>query len=261
MRAIPDRRRTIGLCLGLCLGVMMALAAAPARALDCARVTWGGESYSVCAVRAGEDLRLFLRAPDGRPFGSFQRLKEALEAQGKELTFAMNAGMYHQDRRPVGLYVEDGEERAHLVTRPGPGNFGMLPNGVFCIGEDGFSVMESRRFREQDRDCRFASQSGPMLVIGGELHPRFLRDSDSRHVRNGVGVSADGRTAYFAISDRPVTFWDFATLFRDRLKVPSALYLDGSISRLYAPALGRNDGGFPMGPIVGLVAPQGRVDG
>jgi uncharacterized protein YigE (DUF2233 family) len=70
-----------------------------------------------------------------------------------------------------------------------------------------------------------------------------------------VGVSADGRTAYLAISDRPVTFHTFARLFRDGLATPEALYLDGSISRLFAPDLGRADFGRPMGPILGLVAP------
>ena len=92
-----------------------------------------------------------------------------------------------------------------------------------------------------------------MLVTGGELHPRFLVDSDSRYIRNGVGVSADGQTAYFAISLDPVTFHEFGSLFRDALKTPEALFFDGSISRLHAPELGRDDIGFPLGPIVGMV--------
>jgi uncharacterized protein YigE (DUF2233 family) len=94
-------------------------------------------------------------------------------------------------------------------------------------------------------------------VIGGELHPRFDPAATSRYVRNGVGVSADGSTAFFAISDRPVTFHQFARLFRDRLEVPNALYLDGNVSRLYAPDLDREDAGFAMGPMVGLVKPRG----
>jgi uncharacterized protein YigE (DUF2233 family) len=95
-----------------------------------------------------------------------------------------------------------------------------------------------------------------MLVIDGALHPRFLADSDSLNIRNGVGVSADGRTAWFAISDRPVSFDAFARLFRDGLGVGQALYFDGKISRLYAPEIGRDDVGFPMGPIVGLLRPD-----
>ena len=96
-----------------------------------------------------------------------------------------------------------------------------------------------------------------MLVIDGELHPKLLPESDSTYIRNGVGVSADGTRAVFAISNDPVNFHAFARLFRDELGLPNALYFDGNISRLYAPELQRHDAGFPMGPIVGTVIPQG----
>ncbi|WP_343080672.1 phosphodiester glycosidase family protein [Ostreiculturibacter nitratireducens] len=230
------------------------LAAPAAAAEPCRDVSFEETPYTICTVSADEDLRLWLTGPDGRPMGSFDRLRETVEGEGKALVFAMNAGMYHPDRRPVGLYVEDGGEVAPLVTSAGPGNFGMLPNGVFCISGTGFAVIESRTFASGGTQCRHATQSGPMLVIGGELHPRFLPDSDSRYIRNGVGVSPDGQTAYFAIADRPVTFHEFGRLFRDEFDAPNALYFDGKISRLYAPGLDRHDTGFPMGPIVGLVA-------
>jgi len=52
-----------------------------------------------------------------------------------------------------------------------------------------------------------------------------------------------------------VNFDTFGRLYRDALGLPDALYLDGKISRLYAPGLGRSDLGFAMGPIVGLAVP------
>ena len=220
----------------------------------CRDMRFEAASYTVCEVSAQEDLRLF-HAGQGGAFGSFVAVDDALAAQGLRLDFAMNAGMFHHDLAPVGLYIENGVETAGLVTQAGPGNFGLLPNGVFCIG-DGFRVIETLTYQNEAPVCRYATQSGPMLLIHGALHPKFLADSDSVYLRNGVGVSADGQRAVFAISNEAVNFHSFARLFRDGLGLPEALYLDGSISRLYAPGLRRHDGGFPMGPILGVVVPR-----
>lgn len=113
-------------------------------------------------------------------------------------------------------------------------------------------VQETSRFLKSKRKVRFATQSGPLLVIGGKIHPRFIPNSTSRKRRNGVGVRSDG-TIVFVLSDSLVSFDRFARLFKDTLKTPNALYLDGSISRIHAPELGRSDPGISMGPIVGVV--------
>jgi uncharacterized protein YigE (DUF2233 family) len=235
--------------------LLLMLAATPVQAA-CTDTLHEGRSYTLCDVAADDDLRLFHLDGQGQPFGSFARIDAALAAEGAELVWAMNAGMFHPDRRPVGLYVEGGVQSARLVSRAGPGNFGMLPNGVLCIGAGRVDVIETMRFTDAAPECRYATQSGPMLVIDGALHPRFLVDSPSRTVRNGVGTSADGARAVFAISNQPVTFHEFARLFRDALGLPQALYLDGALSRLHAPGLQRSDWGRPMGPVVGQVAPR-----
>lgn len=223
-------------------------------AAGCRDMAFEGASYTICAVNAADDVRLFHAGPDGA-LGSFTAVDEALAAQGLRLDFAMNAGMYHHDLAPVGLYIAAGVEVAPLVTRAGPGNFGLVPNGVFCIG-DTLRVIETLAFVAARPACRYATQSGPMLVIDGRLHPKFLPDSDSLYIRNGVGVSADGRRAMFAIANSAVNFYAFARLFRDGLGLPDALYFDGSISRLYDHDSGRHDAGFPMGPMVGVVVPR-----
>ncbi|WP_425084884.1 phosphodiester glycosidase family protein [Ruegeria profundi] len=227
--------------------------AAQAHAVTCEKLTHEDKRYTVCEVDASEDLRLFLNDAEGDLLGHFSSVNDTLAPEGKRLVFAMNAGMYHDDRSPVGHYVENGQEKMRVIPNAGPGNFGLLPNGVFCIREGRADVFETLTFVDQAPQCRFATQSGPMLVIDGELHPRFLPDSTSRYIRNGVGTSADGTRTVFAISDDYVTFHEFGRLFRDVLETPNALFLDGNISRMYERASNRSDIGFSLGPIVGVV--------
>lgn len=236
--------------------ILWVLSAFAVQAATCETLTYKDASYTVCDTTPTTDaLRLFLNDADGEPFGYFSAVNEMLEAEGETLSFAMNAGMYHDNRAPVGHYVENGTEMMRVIPNAGPGNFGLLPNGVFCIREDRADVIETLRFVKDAPACRFASQSGPMLVIDGEVHPRFLPDGTSRYVRNGVGTTADGSRAVFVISNGLVNFHAFASFFRDHLKLPQALFFDGNVSRLYAPDIGRRDLGRRLGPIVGVVVP------
>ncbi|WP_370541681.1 phosphodiester glycosidase family protein [Actibacterium sp. 188UL27-1] len=235
--------------------VLAALAWPQLALANCSPIAFDGVPFTICSYPTKNvDLRLFHRGSNGNAFGSFRAIDRILNADGKALIFAMNAGMFHDDLSAVGLYIEEAQQSAPLVKRAGPGNFGLLPNGVFCIGKNGTAtVIETLTYAKDTPSCRFATQSGPMLVIDGKLHPRFIPDSDSVNIRNGVGVSADGALVHFAISDARVNFHHFGRLFRDMLDTPNALYLDGKVSRLHAPDLRRSDPGFPMGPIVGIV--------
>nr|WP_083464175.1 phosphodiester glycosidase family protein [Phaeobacter sp. 11ANDIMAR09] len=223
-------------------------------AVSCSDLSYQDNRYTICEVDAARaQLKLFLRDDKEQVFGHFSNIEDALKAEGKDLIFATNAGMYHANRAPVGLYIEDGKQEMRLIPNAGPGNFGLLPNGVFCLRQGRADVFETLAFRDAGISCTSATQSGPMLVIDGALHPRFLPDSSSYYIRNGVGTSADGTRVVFAISRNAVTFHQFGSLFRDHLKLPNALYFDGNISRLHAPQIGRSDAGFMMGPVVGVV--------
>ncbi len=236
------------------LVIFLTLIASPAFA--CETVTYKTNDYTLCEVSPADDLRLFHSGGNGKLYGSFSRINTDLARQNLTLGFAMNAGMYHPDRTPVGLFIQDSQQITPLADGGSYGNFGLKPNGVFCILPDELRVIETNAFRADPPACTYATQSGPMLVIDGALHPRFLIDATSHYIRNGVGVSADGKRAVFAISDTPVTFHEFGSLFRDHLKLPNALYFDGKVSRLHAPDLNRTDTGFPLGVIVGTVIPR-----
>lgn len=240
----------------LALALWVGMATHADASVACEERSFDGLRYTACSVDPREsDIRLFLDSPSGDRFGQFTAVDSALRAEGQHLVFAMNGGMYHDDRAPVGHYVENRTELMRVIPNAGPGNFGLLPNGIFCVQADRADVIETLAYSEARPDCIYATQSGPMLVIDGALHPRFLPDSTSRYVRNGVGTSSDGTRVVFVISDDAVTFHEFGRIFRDDLGLPQALFLDGSVSRLHAPQLNRSDFGRWMGPIVGVVEP------
>jgi len=229
--------------------------ASPAAAA-CAPRKFDGAAFTVCVFDPRrDDLRLFWKGPDGRPFGSLGAVAEALRSHGERLVFAMNAGMFREDQSPVGLYVEKSRVLHDADTRGGESNFHLKPNGVFWIGDGAAGVTETGRYLANPPAARYATQSGPMLVIDGRIHPKIRPDGTSAKIRNGVGVD-DAGAVVFAIADEPVTFDAFARLFRDALGCHSALFLDGSLSSLYAPELNRDDELEPIGPIVGVVKPQ-----
>jgi uncharacterized protein YigE (DUF2233 family) len=161
----------------------------------------------------------------------------------------MNAGMFGEEGHAIGLLIEGGKQRHAINRREGGGNFHLMPNGVFLVREDGRAqVVKSADFKASD-DIVFATQSGPMLLIEGKLHPAFEPDGRSRYVRNGVGIAPDG-APLFVISEQPVSFGKLARLFRDGLHARNALYFDGSVSSLWDPANGRQDSFTPLGPMV-----------
>jgi uncharacterized protein YigE (DUF2233 family) len=234
----------------LAVVALMLVASAHALAGDepCRPLTFDGSRFTVCEIDLDRhELVLYSVDETGAPYAGFARLPR--EREGAPLVFAMNAGMYHSDLSPVGLHIEEGEELQRASTKPGPGNFHLLPNGVFYIDEGRPGVAATPDFLSRGITPELATQSGPMLVIDGDLHPRFLESSDSYRRRNGVGVREDG-TIVFAISEGLVNFHHFARLFRDELSISNALYFDGTMSSLYAPHLDRADAIRPMGPMI-----------
>jgi uncharacterized protein YigE (DUF2233 family) len=221
-------------------------------ALPCRTVGYERNSYIVCQF----DLRhytpkLFWKQPNGEPYGSLQNIPRTVSPKTGQLVFATNGGMYQADRTPLGLYIENGRELARANTAVGTGNFYIKPNGVFYVSGESASILETRKFLQQRPHSDIATQSGPMLVINGAINPRFSPNSDSRKIRNGVGVQY-GHQVVFVISNNPVTFSEFAQFFRVTLHCSNALYLDGSISSLYAPSIQRADHLWPLGPIIGI---------
>ena len=219
----------------------------------CHSIEYQRAAYAVCEVDLHKHtVQLYWNQSDGTPYAYLSALPRSLEGGAGRLLFATNAGMFDSNLKPVGLYVEQGRELVHANIKSGRGNFHMKPNGIFYISADRAAVAETQAFLKQRPQAVLATQSGPMLVIDGRLHPRFDRRGSSLKTRNGVGVRADGKVI-FVISQEAVSFDAFARLFRDGLKCPNALFLDGgSASSLYAPTLNHTSNIVPLGPMLGV---------
>jgi uncharacterized protein YigE (DUF2233 family) len=221
----------------------------------CRELAFEAVPYIICEVDLdGYDLALRRADETGKPFGSLAGL-----AAAEPFVFAMNAGIYDEDMTPVGLYVEDGVEQSPLNLSDAPGNFFMKPNGVFFVDENGDAgVLESTAYAAGGIRPQLATQSGPMLVIEGKLHPRFEENGASRYIRNGVGTNG-GRRVVFAISRQPVSLGSFARLFRDGLGIRNALFFDGAIVALHDGKKYLVGGGYPAGPILAVTKNPGEA--
>lgn len=219
----------------------------------CEERVFEGARAVLCTVDATlHDVSLIYGGPDGAVLGSVSKAVTALAATGRVPVLAMNAGMYHADMTPVGVYVENGTEISPLNTDDGFGNFFLKPNGVFFVRADGSAgVMETETYQKAGLTPAFATQSGPMLLIEGDVHPRFLPDGTSKYIRNGVGVRADGRIV-LAITRDKVSLGSFARLFRDVAECENALFFDGAVSSLAWGLHMEIDAGEPAGPVVAV---------
>ena len=215
----------------------------------CRSVIFENTSLTHClATPSRHRINMVLGAGSDAPYRSLPAFARTRNAAS--VAFAMNGGMFDKSGQPIGYYVETAERLVPLKTASGEGNFHMLPNGVFFGSDELWEVRTTEDFLANVSDRpQFGTQSGPMLLIDGKLHPDISHDGESRVIRNGVGVDERGR-AHFVISNAPISFGKLARFYRDELSVRNALYLDGSVSSLWNPTTDRLDSGAPIGPII-----------
>jgi uncharacterized protein YigE (DUF2233 family) len=196
------------------------------------------------------DLKLYWKNDKNEHFNSIQNLKSWVESKNKTLVFAMNGGMYMTDYTPVGLYIENKKLIRKLNTAHASGNFYLQPNGVFYITiENKPAICQTKDFVNNGK-IKYATQSGPLLVVDGKINTIFTKGSSNTNIRNGVGILPNGEVV-FAMSKTEVNFYDFAKYFQDK-GCKYALYLDGFVSRTYLPEKKwiQTDGNF--GVIIGV---------
>lgn len=173
-----------------------------------------------------------------------------------QLTFATNTGMIGDDldNAPLGLYVESGKMfRPVQKDNTSKQEIGMQPSGVFLITKDDVAmVVPVNDPAIRGSSIKHATQSVPMLVIGGTVNPMLTKSAFAKR-RNGVGILKNGNVLLI-ISRREVAVNDFAQMFVERGCV-SALQLDSGItSGMYnnPREIMWNDGCRCYGPFIGI---------
>lgn len=201
------------------------------------------------------------RDPDtGKGYGSINSFNSKVRQREKHLLFAINSGIYTKEYAPLGLYIENKVLLTPLnrvKSNEGQGNFALLPNGVFYVTEDGRAYVTDtdafhRQFQGKYRGIKDAVQSGPMLLTNGEYNPYFLPKSDSLRIRSGVCATGGGRQVTFVVTEDRVNFYEFASYFKEKLACQNALYLDGTLARIYANGQIYGASFWQAKPLVGI---------
>lgn len=201
-----------------------------------------------CINPKTQNIKLFWKDDKGQQFNSINNLGHYLRKKGQKLVFAMNAGMYKEDRSPLGLYIDSGKTITPLNKASASGNFYLKPNGVFYITKDNVAGVSATEKFKSDSNIKYATQSGPMLVIDGKIHPEFKQGSINVNIRNGIGILPNGQIL-LAMSKELINLYDFANFFL-KAGCKNALYLDGSISQTYLPAQNWQQTGGNFGVII-----------
>jgi uncharacterized protein YigE (DUF2233 family) len=198
-----------------------------------------------------QQIRLYWKDDAGSILGTLGNLKTYIESRNEKLLFAANAGMFAPDYSPVGLFISAQKTIKPLELAAGEGNFYIKPNGVFYVTTNNKAFICKSTDFVANQNISYATQSGPMLVIDGQIHRAFKKTSTHLNTRNGVGILPDGRVV-FAMSKNEINLYDFAFHFK-KMGCQQALYFDGHVSRTYLPSKKWRDLGGYFGVMVAVV--------
>jgi uncharacterized protein YigE (DUF2233 family) len=203
------------------------------------------------------EVRMLWKDASGAPFRSPAAVERWARAAGLRLLAVSNAGIFDKDRTPTGLHVERGRTLDALNTRAGTGNFYLQPNAVFAVLRDGTArIVPTSRAGALRGRMREATQSGPALVLGGRIHPKFSPLPGGTPLNRTAVAVCGPREIVLAhtVAGTGITLYELARVLRDRAGCPDALFLDGNETALLHVGGGAPDGGAEFVGFIGVFA-------
>ena len=146
----------------------------------CAPKDFDGAKFTVCTFDPRHDnIRLFFTGTDGKPYGSLSALACGAKGEGRKAYVRDERWHVQQDqsRRPLCRGQPQAARGRHARRC---NEFHMKPNGVFWIGDGVAGVTETSRYLANTPPARYATQSGPMLIVDGKIHPKIRPNGTSR---------------------------------------------------------------------------------
>lgn len=159
----------------------------------CEHVVREGQTYDVCRFPNDGSLNVktYWRDTNGNPYGTLLRFSQKVP----NLIYAGNGSASQSDLTPAGLFISDSKALVPAVKnddKDGLGNIFILPNGVFWVDDKGRAfVATTEDYVASQAKPVSANQSGPMLVIHGEISKRLDPKGTSLKTRNSVCVGDD----------------------------------------------------------------------
>ena len=212
-----------------------------------------GVNFNVFTVSAGRQassefilLPNEYKTPHNDIVGVFKNLYDSLDFDNS--FFMTNASIVNPNCKPLGLIMHDYKTLQSLNLDDGNGNFFLKPNGLLLFKNDEIVVCQSSDLQKHT-NIRMGIQSGPMLIADGIINDNFNPNSRNKNIRSGVGIYTDKTNQnhlVFAISENPVSFYEFSKLFEMEYGCKNALCLESAGSLMTIPYLnttsdGRND--------------------
>lgn len=151
------------------------------------------------------------------------------------MIFLINACISDTLCRPIGYYVENSQQIQTANLGSGSGNFFLKPNGALLFMQDNVIICATSEIQSY-KNVKLGVQSGPLLLSNGAVNPQFNPISQNKNIRCGVGIYSDSKGdkfLVFAISNNPISFFDFAELFSKKFKCDSALCLESVGCAMY----------------------------
>ncbi len=220
---------------------------------------FNGQEYDAIIINPHkQEVKLHWLTKENTPYKNLNAIKKDLAKNHCTTLMLTNGGMYLEGNVPQGLFISENKEYRPIDTTSNKyGNFYMKPNGILYRDGSGVNIITTDTFIKKYKtnyNILYATQSGPMLVINGEINHQFYPQSKNLNLRSGVGVLLNGNIVFIISRSNNTNFHDFASIFKDIFGCKNALYLDGAISKMYLKNLRPNDLSGNFGAIISVTS-------